>query len=300
MTDLPPPSPATLVVDARCALAEGPAWIQGRLYWVDIHGESIHQFDPESGEHSIHKTGRTVTVIVPTSDDRFLVCGADGVRVSDMPGTADEGELLSQYPGPEGTRFNDGKCDPTGRLWVGTMATRGQGTVGTLYSFEAGKGLTARVPDVQISNGLAWSQDARTLYYIDTPTKRIDAFDFDPDSGAIKNRRPVFVVPEGMGAPDGMTIDREGFLWVALWGGWCVLRVDPRTGAVAERVTLPVEQVTSCTFGGDDLGTLYITTAGGTNKDKFKTEPHAGGIFQYHPAVGGRPINAFRIGQAGD
>ncbi len=293
--DLPPPTPAVLVVDSRCALAEGPAWFFQRLWWVDIHGNAIHEFDPASGTHTKHDTGRRVTVVVPASDGRFVIAGDDGVVVTEHP--TKTGEQLAEFPEAGGeTRFNDGKCDAQGRLWVGTMGLKAQPGAGSLYRLGRGARVLERmIPDVTISNGMTWSGDNRTMYYIDTPTQKVDAFDFDPSTGSISGRRTMAVMADSAGHPDGMTIDREGFVWVALWGGWSVVRINPSTGEIVERVGVPVEQVSSCCFGGDDLSELYITTAGGTNRDKAEPEPHAGGIFRYRPSVGGMPPHTFEL-----
>ena len=147
-------------------------------------------------------------------------------------------------------RFNDAKCDPQGRLWAGTMSCLETAGVGHLYCMDLEGKVSAQLDGITISNGLAWSQDQRTMYYIDTPTRRIDALDFDSETGSISQRRSAFEIPDGMGYPDGMTIDAQGRLWVALWAGWGVGCWDPTSGELLGKVELPVECVTSCCFGG--------------------------------------------------
>jgi sugar lactone lactonase YvrE len=296
-SDLPSPENADLAVNAHCALAEGPVWFRDRLWWVDIHGQAVHECDVMPGTHVKHDMGRRVTVVVPTEDNRIAFCGDTGIHVAETPG--DSGKLIAEFPADSSrVRFNDGKCDGRGRLWIGTMGLKAESGMGTLYRFDPrqdGATLTTRVPHVTISNGLAWSGDGRTMYYIDTPTRRIDAFSYDIGNGEISDRRPIFTVPEGAGNPDGMCIDAEDKLWVALWGGWSVLRIDPATGKMLQRIALPVEQVSSCCFGGDNLSTLYITTAGGTNPAKKASEPLAGGIFRFNTGTRGLPCATLGI-----
>ena len=195
-----------------------------------------------------------------------------------------------------GNRFNDGRCDPAGRFWAGTMALSEEEGAGNVYMMDQDGHVSTKIKDVTISNGLAWSADKKTLYYIDTPTHEIVAFDFDLTSGKISNKRAVIKIAKEEGSPDGMTIDSEDMLWIAHWGGWQVTRWDPRTGRQLNRIALPVSKVTSCTFGGDTLEDLYITTASvDLTEQEMKEQPLAGALFVVHNSgVKGRPSIEYR------
>jgi sugar lactone lactonase YvrE len=282
-----------LAVDAHCQLGEGPAYFYDRLWWVDILGKRIHEYDPKTGEHHAHIYSVQVTAVVPRQGGGFVLATEDGFALLDHMGGKMEFVMDPEKHLP-GNRFNDGKCDPRGRLWAGTMAREGAPQAGALYVL--GQNLIAehRVPHVSCSNGLAWSSDGRTMYYIDTPTGTVDAFSYEPETGAIANRQPVIRIPDGNGYPDGMTIDAEGKLWVATWDGWSVLRCDPVTGNILEKIPVPVAQVTSCAFGGPNLSDLYITSArAGVLSDDIEQQPHAGGLFRLRTTTHGLPTVAF-------
>jgi sugar lactone lactonase YvrE len=192
----------------------------------------------------------------------------------------------------DGCRLNDGKVGPDGRFWVGTMALDERSPVGALYAFDRSGKSSTMLEGVTVSNGLDWSPDARTFYYVDSPTRRVDAFDFDLDTGEISNRRP-FVTADLDAEPDGLTVDSEGYVWVAYWGGWCVRRYSPRA-QLDQEIVVPASQVTSCTFGGKDLGELYITTASdGLRLPDLDTQPHAGGVFAARPGSVGLAARLF-------
>jgi sugar lactone lactonase YvrE len=282
-----------LVVDAHCQLGEGPAYFYDRLWWVDILGKRIHEYDPANGTHHAHIFDVQVTVVVPREGGGFVLATEHGFALLDRMGGKPEFVVDPESHLP-GNRFNDGKCDPRGRLWAGTMAREGGPKCGALYVLAHGLTAEHRVSEVSCSNGLAWSSDGRTMYYIDTPTRAVDAFDYDAETGAIANRRAVVQIPDGNGYPDGMTIDAEDKLWVATWGGWGVLRCDPGTGEILEKIPLPASQVTSCAFGGKDLSDLYITSARvGILGDDIERQPHAGGLFRLRTNTRGLPTVAF-------
>jgi sugar lactone lactonase YvrE len=279
-----------LVVDAHCQLGEGPAYFYDRLWWVDILGKRVHEYDPKTGAHHAHIFDVQVTVVVPRQGGGFVLATEDGFALLDRMDGKPEfvADPESHLPG---NRFNDGKCDPRCRLWAGTMAREGGAKCGSLYVLNHGLAAEHRVPDISCSNGLAWSSDGRTMYYIDTPTRTVDAFDYDLETGTLANRRPVVQIP---GYPDGMTIDAEDKLWVATWGGWSVLHCDPGTGEILEKVPVPASQVTSCAFGGANLSDLYITSARvGVPEDQIEQQPHAGGLFRLRTNTRGLPTAAF-------
>jgi sugar lactone lactonase YvrE len=234
-----------------------------------------------------------VGTVVPTRGDEVLLARNQGA-VFVHPGTGVRREIPGPTEEPAGTRFNDGKCDPAGRLWVGTMAFDFHTGGGSLYALDANLQWTRKLPSVTCSNGITWSLDQRTLYYIDTPTGCVEAFDYNRETGAIDRRRILHKVEPGTGHPDGMTIDAEGQLWVALWDGGCVIRIDPATGALTARLPVPgARLVTSCAFGGEGLATLYITTASLLSPEQRAAQPNAGALFTARPGVVGVPAFEF-------
>jgi sugar lactone lactonase YvrE len=191
-------------------------------------------------------------------------------------------------------RFNDGKCDPRGRFWAGTMSMSREARAASLYVLDPDLSVRRVLQSVTTSNGLDWSPDHSTLYYIDTPTLQVSAFDYDEETGTIERRRVIIDFPQGMGRPDGMTIDVEGMLWIAHWDGARISRWDPQSGNMLAQIPVPATQVTSCAFGGPELDRLYITTARhGLDEMQLQSQPHAGGVFMARPGVGGFPANEF-------
>ncbi len=288
----------TIVSAGPFSLGEGCLWDSrlGRLYWIDINERKLAWLDP-GAETAVRDLPGTPGTVVLTSDPAEVVLALDTGIVRYRPET---GTFLpvADYPETSATRFNDGKCDPEGRLWVGTMSREGTHGAGTLYCLTQVGRLEARVPCVTVSNGLCWSRDARTLYYIDSATREVHAFDFYGLSGTLSGRRTVVSIPADWGYPDGMTIDSEDRLWVAHWLGSCVACYDPVSGSALHRIELPTPRVTSCCFGGEDLATLYITTAvgsadgGWTDVTAF---PGTGAMFATRPGVSGREPDVFRL-----
>jgi sugar lactone lactonase YvrE len=281
---------AELLVDAHAKLGEGPVWDEreGCLWWVDILGEAIHRTDPASGSDEIVPVGQLIGAVVPRASGGLVAAVQDGFVAVDPANGRVEGLVPVEATDPT-TRMNDGKVDPAGRFWAGTMGVDHRPNAGTLYRLDPDLRVTAMVTGTTISNGLDWSPDGQTMYYIDTPTRRVDRFDFDPATGAIRGRTPAVAIREGAGSPDGMTVDADGFLWVALWDGWAVERYSPG-GRLERRVEVPAQQASSCAFGGPDLEFLFITTAQeGFPPGGLPDQPHAGGLFVCRPGVRGRP-----------
>lgn len=284
------------IFPSRAILGEGPCWDESRgvLWWVDIEAFHLHCFDPATHDDRVFNIGQRVSLVVPRRNGDLLLGLHHGLASFDP-----DRESLTVLCDPEAdlpqNRFNDGKCDQVGRLWAGTMnldPMRHQ--TGSLYSLEPTLRVQKHLPDVGVSNGLAWSADAKTLYFIDTMVGTIDAFDFDIVAGCMSNRRVVFRVPTELGGADGMTIDVDGNLWVAFWGGWCVAHIDPRLGTILRQIMLPVSNVTSCAFGGEHLDDLYITTARlGLGDTELESQPHAGDLFVVQPGVAGMPQPVF-------
>lgn len=277
---------------ARAQLGEGPVWDAeaGELVWVDILGRRVHRYRPDDGATRTFPTPSAVGAValraggglVLALEDGFWACEADGTRL----------HRLATLPGePGGTRMNDGAVDPAGRFWAGTMASDGRPGRGSLYRLDADRSVTPVLRGVGISNGIDWSPDGRWMYYIDTPTHRVDVFDFDVASGGIEGRRPLVTIEDA--SPDGMTVDAEGCLWVATWGGASVRRYTP-DGTLERTVRLPVSQVTSCAFGGAALDQLYVTSAcDGLTEEARADEPEAGSLFRAETGARGRPPSRF-------
>jgi sugar lactone lactonase YvrE len=283
-----------LVLDARAELGEGPRWdARGqRLLWVDIMRGRVHAFRPEKGACRSVDVGRPVGALACAADGTVVLAVAGGfARLHWKSGRV---EMLAAVEAdrPQ-NRMNDGACDPAGRFWAGTMALDERPGAGALYRLDPDLTVHTMLTGVTISNGIDWSLDGRRMYYVDSPTRRIDVFDFDPETGAIANRRPFVEVPAEAGIPDGLTIDADGFVWLALWGGAALRRYGP-DGGLERSVPLPVSHPTSCAFGGPGLDLLYVTSARRPlGADERARQPAAGGLLRLRPGVVGRPANVF-------
>ncbi|MFI6498176.1 SMP-30/gluconolactonase/LRE family protein [Nonomuraea typhae] len=252
----------------RAQLGEGPRWDggTGTLLWVDIPAGLVHRLDPADGSQVTIDVGQPVGVAVPRTGGGLALAVRDGFAVLPESGTPESGtpgaglRVVAAVTAAErpGNRMNDGACDRAGRFFAGTKAEDDTPGAGALYRLDPG-GACERVLDgVSISNGLAWSLDEQLLYYVDTPTGRVDVFDYDPASGSLGDRRVFAEIPRGY--PDGITVDADGHVWVALWDGGAVVRLRPG-GQLDRTIELPAANVTSCAFGGPNLDELYITTA---------------------------------------
>ncbi|MGH9106838.1 MAG: SMP-30/gluconolactonase/LRE family protein [Acidimicrobiales bacterium] len=286
---------AEVALEVHTELGEGPVWDERSegLLFVDILGQRVHSFWPRSGRHANFGVGRAVGAVVLheggglvlAAHDAFYLCSPDGSELEAFGDLKVNGAKV---------RFNDGKVDPRGRFFAGTMDWDESQPLGCLYMLAADGNVSVAVEEVTVSNGLAWSADEATMYYIDSPRHSVDAFDFDPETGALSNRRVVAEVTGG--SPDGMAIDAEGCLWVACWGGARVERLDPRDGRRLGQVLLPTSQVTSVAFGGPELSDLYVTTARSRlDGAQLAEQPHAGDLFVAQPGVAGLPAHRFEV-----
>ena len=286
---------AELILDARAVHGEGPAWdaASGRLLWVDMMGERLHLTTPGTDDEMVDYP-QPVCVAVPRASGGLALALGDGFWLQDRDGTLHQVLAIPQPDPPAGAvRMNDGKCDPAGRFWAGSMAYDARAGAGSLYRLDADGTTHEIVRDVTISNGLAWTPDGATMMFIDTPTQRVDAFDMDPSTGDLSNRRPLVEIPAAAGMPDGMTIDDEGSLWIAMWEGGAVHRYTP-DGRLDTVIELPCTNVTSCCFGGAGLDELYITTSAlGLSDEVHARQPLAGGLFRFRPGVTGPAAVAF-------
>ncbi|WP_277484179.1 SMP-30/gluconolactonase/LRE family protein [Catalinimonas alkaloidigena] len=285
---------ATLLFENTALLGEGPIWNHEtqQLYWVDIEKRQLHLYTPEINKDNFFSTGERVGTVVPIESGGALVALENGIHSMDLQ----DGKLtFIANPLEDSIRFNDGKCDPLGRFWVGSMHLKGKKGAASLYRMDQDQQITQKLDSVTISNGIIWSLDNTTMYYIDTPTRQVKAFDYDIESGEISSPRVVINVPQENGAPDGMTIDEEGMLWIGHWGGGMVGRYNPETGEMVQKIDVPALNVTACAFGGENLDKLYITTASiGMSEEQMEEYPQAGGLFVAEPGVRGVPADFYR------
>jgi len=289
----PKTSEVELVIDSKSELGEGAIWNYrtGELMWVNIKGKILNFYNPVSGLNKEMLTGQMVGTVVPAESGQVLVALQNGIYSLD-PETGTKKLLADPEADKPDNRFNDGKCDPAGRLWAGTMSLVGAKQAGALYRFDPDTSIHKMVDGVGTSNGIVWSADKTKMYYIDTPTRQVMGYDYDNETGDISHPKVAVEIPEGAGYPDGMTIDEEDHLWVALWGGSAVACFNPENGELVRKIEVPAKNVTSCAFGGNDLGTLYITTARESTSDEdLQKFPHAGGVFKIRPGVKG--VKAF-------
>lgn len=284
---------AALLVESGCELAEGPVWSgrRGRLLWVDILAGRVHECDPDGGRHRFTDVGRHVGCLAERAGGGLVLAARDRFEWRD-----DDGTLRRTLPVPDigaGLRFNDGGCDPHGRFLAGTMAYDQTPGSGALYALDPDGTVRTLLTGIGIANGLTFAADGRTLYYVDSLARSIDAFDYDPDAGTPTHRRTLVAIPPADGLPDGLVRDAEDHLWVALNGTGRVRRYAP-DGTPAGEILVPAPQVTSCAFGGPALDRLYITTArenmdAGTLAD----HPLSGAVFVARPGVTGVPDHTF-------
>ena len=290
---------AELICSCGCTIGEGPVWDgnNNKLYFIDNRKWELYCWNGMEIEG--RRSFPTQLGFVVLREQGGFVAGLkDGwYSFSDL----ERGELCflkSPEPGRSDGRFNDGKVDPAGRVWGGTQTTHldtGEGEVlpnSGLYSLDEDHQVKRVLDGVIQGNGMGWSADAKKFYFIDTERYCVQEFDYDIRRNELSHGRVCVTVPREEGIPDGMTVDDDGNIWVALWGGWCVNKYDPKTGILLDRAEVPVPNVTSCCFGGRALNELYITTAAfGTD---LVAHPQAGGLFRVRPGVTGRPSYPFK------
>ncbi|GLY43395.1 gluconolactonase [Amycolatopsis sp. NBRC 101858] len=286
---------AQVALEERADHAEGPLWddVRGELLWVDLDAGLVRRATWDALRLSVVETfalGEAVGAVVPCADptDGWVVASEFGFA---RLGTDGSLRKLAEPERGRNARMNDGAADPHGRFWAGSMARDRSPGAASLYCLD-GTSAVRVLADVTISNGLAW-RNPDEFFYIDTPTQRVDLV----HAGGRRER--AFAIDPALGAPDGMTIDAEGALWVALWNGSAVVRFSPR-GEVLARVEVAATQVSSCCFGGPDLTTLFITTSQeGFTPERAAAEPHAGKVFAVGTGVAGLPADRYRPGEGG-
>jgi len=285
--------PLENVLNARARLGEGTLWDASKqvLYWVDIYNHRVHQFEPATGCDVVFEVGNEVGCVGLAGSDRLILGLRDQIALLDLQ-SGNITPLISIEADNPKTRLNDGKCDPAGRFWVGSMSELEE-PEGRLYRYDPDGALHVMETGLTISNGLGWSPDQRLFYLTDTPKQTIYVYDYDVNTGAIANRRVLIDLSHESFFPDGLTIDSQGYIWSAMWNGWCVIRFDP-DGKEVMRVPLPVPCATNCTFGGADLTQLYITTASvGLSQAEIQAGFYSGDVFRLQTDVTGLPAFVF-------
>jgi sugar lactone lactonase YvrE len=277
------------VVEAHAQLGEGPTWdaVRGCLYWVDIDRHEIHRYSESAGDEILVTLDVPVGAVTPRADGGLLVAAGMGFATVDDDGTV---SWLASVDA--GDRMNDGACDPAGRFLAGTLKyDRSPGAA--LYRLDPDGTLVTLLKGVSLSNGLGWSPSGDRMYYIDTPTRRIDVFDYDLDDGTLGTRRVFAEIGDLPGNPDGLSVDADGGVWVVLCRGKTVRRFTP-DGELDDVIEIPASRATSCTFGGPLLDTLYITSGSfDLDDEQLRAEPLAGALLSCRPGVVGMPAVPF-------
>ncbi len=282
------------VQPAGAILGEGPLWCprEQALYWLDIKRPAIFRFDPRAGQTGNWALPSDIGCMALREQGGMVVGLRTGFAFLDL-----ESGAVTPVADPEAdrpdNRFNDGKVDRQGRFWAGTLNDAESQPLGSLYRLDPDGTVTLMQDGAVVSNGIGWSPDDRTMYFTDSVVRTIWAFDFDPGSGAIANRRIFAEAPDGTGYPDGLTVDSEGFIWSAVWDGWRIVRYDP-AGRIDREVVVPVQRPTSCMLGGPDLKTLYVTSASiHLDAGALERGPLAGGLFALEVDTAGLPEPRF-------
>lgn len=280
---------ATLEYEIQSQLGEGAFWNHQtqELFWVDIEGKKLHIYNPSSKLNKTLVMPSRIGTVVPKDQDNAVVALEDGIYLVNTE--TSEITLFSDVESDKPyNRFNDGKCDPKGRFWVGSMSYDTKTKSAALYMLNPTGTIEKKQDSVTISNGIVWTKDKKIMYYIDTPLKNIRAFDYNNETGEISNERVAVVIADSLGFPDGMTIDENDNLWVGLWNGNGVGHFNPKSGKLIQKIQVPAQNVTSCAFGGKNLDTLFITTANlGMTEENIPLYPKAGSVFKYVPGVKG-------------
>jgi len=282
-------------LDCRSLLGEGPVWDVGeqRLYWVDIKRRQIHRFAPDTGADETWPMPEDIGALAPREGGGLVVALRSGFHFYDLidrrlvPAALPEDE-------PEHNRFNDGKADRQGRFWAGTMDEGEKLPTGGLFRLQPNLACHKMIDGIICSNALCWSPDSRVMYYADSGQCTVWAWDFDPATGEIDNRRVFVRIAAADGVPDGATVDSEGFVWIAHWGGWRIVCYDP-AARVARTIMLPVAQPTCPMFGGPGLDVIFVTSASiGLGAEARAAQPQAGSLFAVKAGVKGLPEARFR------
>ena len=285
-----------LVADVHCNVGEGPLWDprDGSLVWVDIVPGHIYHLTTASRERRQITLGHEVSVVIPRTSGGYVVGVQDGLIALDQIASGyTTSPLVDIEIDMPGNLMNDCKCDARGRLWGGTRARDWTPELGNLYRVDPDLGVTRFLDRISISNGLGWSPDWTRLYYVDSRPGTLDVLDYDIEAGTASNRRPFAQIDKELGSPDGLCVDSDGCVWLAVLGTSSLYRYAP-DGSIGDIVELPTRQPTSCCFGGPDLDELYVTSAAvDMSEEQHAADPHAGGVFVLKPGVRGLPTDPF-------
>ena len=278
-----------LLPDTAALLGESPRWHadESRLYWVDIDAHQIHRTDPETGATETMQLDQPVGCVAPRAGGGLVMGLKDGCAVIDAWGNTPRAFGPAVLAGTPEQRFNDGCVDAVGRFWVGSVTSDKSNPGAMLFRLDPDASLTPMIGGLLTSNGAAFSPDGRTFYHTDTPTHALRAYDVDPATGALGDNRLFHQFALGHGRPDGGAVDAEGCYWSALWDGWRIVRLSPQ-GELLQTIALPVQRPTMIAFGGEDLCTAFVTSAGKNLTDEERArQPHAGGLFTFRVNVPG-------------
>jgi len=288
---------AELIYEYDAHLGEGPVWDEReqKLFWIDILSGKILLYNPKSGNNISFNVGEHIGCLALREQGGLVIAHKGGFAFFDLESEETIHIVNPKSNQSDSKRFNDGKCDSQGRLWAGNMAYDLSPGEGNLYCLRPDLSLDKKLTDLDLPNGLDWNSDKKVFYFIDTLKQTVYAFKYNARTGNIADRSIVVEVDKGQGFPDGMTIDSEGFLWVALYDGGKVIRIDPNSGEIVFEVHLPVSKVTSCTFGGSNLDELYITTCR-ENMSSLEVQetPLSGSLFGIKLPHRGLIANRFR------
>ena len=281
---------ADLFIPAEATLGEGPVWDPSSraLLWVDATAGRVFRYESASETVSFFDVGQPVGSVALRRRGGLVMAVQDGFALLDRSGS--KPSILRVDHEADDAVMNDGKCDRLGRFWAGS-ATRASPGTAALYRLEPSGRIDLVIPGVTMSNGLDWSPDDRLMYYVDSALQRVDVFDYIRESGSLANRRTLVQIPSSLGIPDGLTVDADGYLWLAIWGSGRVHRYSP-SGCLDRVVHVPATNVTSCTFGGGS--NLIITSARvGLSSRELEAQPHAGSVFRYPAGIRGLPSRSF-------
>lgn len=286
---------AKTVLRQNALLGECPVWDerQNHLYWVDILSGNLFRYDPRQDKNFVYDIGEHIGSFALREKDGAVLALKSGFAFYDF-----QSNRVERINNPEshlsGHRFNDGKCDPSGRFWAGTLSYDISKGAGSLYMLNSDQ-VETKLQNLTIPNGMAWNSHRKTFYLIDSPDCKIYRFEYDNSSGKIANRSVLFEFAPSGSLPDGMTIDSDGYLWVALYNGYKVVRINPISAKIEFEIKLPVPKVTSCTFGGRDLNELYITTAREhMTEDEIAKAPLSGSLFKTELPFHGLKTDRFK------
>lgn len=293
---------AELFYEMQATLGEGPVFDahSNRLFWTDILGKQLHCYSFRDHQLRTIQAGNHIGAFAIKDEKTLLIAADNGFSFLDL-----DTETFTFIHDPEAAlplnRFNDGKCDANGRFWAGTMEFSPSSPSGSLYRLDADLEVSKMASELMIANGLAWNKDHTTMYHVDSGRNELYAYDFDLEAGTIGNKRLLRRFEERDGTPDGIAIDRDDCLYIAMWGGSKVIRFNPNSCEIMEEISIPAPHVTSVTFGGEDFKTLYITTArDGLSSEQLDRSPLSGSVFRADVETPGMPLPLFQSNQRSD